>query len=151
MAPETRRSKACPETGKRSHTSYAEALTELERLEQGSHEKKGSIYTCLSCGQFHISSQRFTILEAQRARTEPQKPRGDGAVSAPKLAPAPGDRGKVELLQMANSREAQELPTSAKLKLWGAACRLLTETRSYVDKAEEPETDPCEDIGSHAA
>jgi hypothetical protein len=65
MAQETRRSKACPETGKRSHTSYAEALTELEQLEQGSHEKKGSIYTYLSCGQFHISSQRFTIWRRQ--------------------------------------------------------------------------------------
>jgi hypothetical protein len=47
--------------------------------------------------------------------------------------------------------KAQELPVAAKLTLWGAAVRDLVENRLYVDKAGEPETDPSEDIGSHAA
>ena len=53
----------CPETGKRSYETYSEALQALDRLQQGSEaaEKKGSIYTCLSCSQFHITSRQFTV------------------------------------------------------------------------------------------
>lgn len=49
------------------------------------------------------------------------------------------------------AQATRELSLAAKLALWGVACRLLTENRSYVDKAWEPETDPSEDIGSYAA
>jgi hypothetical protein len=53
----------CPETGKRSYESYAEALTELDALEQGREaaHKRGSVYTCLACEMFHISKRQFTV------------------------------------------------------------------------------------------
>ena len=51
----------CPETGKRGFTSYAEALTELDALEQNLPDKRGSVYTCPTCEQFHISKRRFTV------------------------------------------------------------------------------------------
>jgi hypothetical protein len=62
--------KRCPIDGKRKHASYVAALAEFDRLValRGMDPSRASIYECLTCGAWHISSRRFTLV----------KPRGRG-------------------------------------------------------------------------
>ena len=58
----------CP-TGKVPFATYADALAKLTELDRdGLAPLLGSVYTCPYCGEFHITSRRFTI----------RKPRGRG-------------------------------------------------------------------------
>jgi hypothetical protein len=45
-------------TGKRPYRSYAEALAALTEIDP---DGLGSVYTCRSCGEFHVSRRRFTM------------------------------------------------------------------------------------------
>jgi hypothetical protein len=51
-------------TGKHAYRTYAEALDALTRIDP---EGVGSVYTCRSCGELHVSRRRFT-LEKKRGR-----------------------------------------------------------------------------------
>ena len=52
----------CP-TGKRAHRTYADALAALNRVV--ADPLTGSVYTCQTCGEFHISKRRFTLDKAK--------------------------------------------------------------------------------------
>ena len=58
----TRRGAACP-TGKRSHTTYGDALAALVRLDDDDllRGPVGSVYRCPRCDAWHISSRKFTL------------------------------------------------------------------------------------------
>jgi hypothetical protein len=53
----------CPSTGKRAFARYGEALAHLEGIERDveNGRMRGSIYTCVECGQFHVTSRLFTV------------------------------------------------------------------------------------------
>ena len=50
-------------SGKRGYPSYADALDALVDLEARGQMRGpfGTVYTCQTCEQFHISSRRFTV------------------------------------------------------------------------------------------
>jgi hypothetical protein len=48
-------------SGKKGHTSYAEALAHLEDLERSKAIKRGSVYQCEKCTAFHVSARQFTV------------------------------------------------------------------------------------------
>jgi hypothetical protein len=52
-------------TGKLCHSTYAEALAALMRVEPD--PLRGSVYTCTTCGEFHVSKRRF-MLEKKKGR-----------------------------------------------------------------------------------
>jgi hypothetical protein len=76
----------CPVTGKRSFDTYGEALAAYDELvkEGKLRADQGSIYTCVECGLWHISSKRFTLVRARgrgktRKRLVYKRPKGRGA------------------------------------------------------------------------
>jgi hypothetical protein len=57
----------CSTSGKRKYPTYRDALVAFDRLvrEGALSADGGSIYECLTCGAWHISSRRFTLTKAK--------------------------------------------------------------------------------------
>jgi len=60
----------CPATGKKVYADYAAALKALDTLIE--RPELGSVYTCPTCGAFHISKRRF-VLRKVRGRGKSRK------------------------------------------------------------------------------
>jgi hypothetical protein len=56
-------SEYCAAEGKQGFEQYADAIAYLERknAKQGKDRMYGEIYSCPSCGNFHVTQRTFTL------------------------------------------------------------------------------------------